>query len=75
MSQAIENILERTERLYRDVALGSVAEWKRSTGGLAVGYLPIWVPRELLHAQGVLPFGIMGGGEDVEIIRGDAYYL
>jgi len=74
MSQAIETILERTERLYRDVALGSVAERKRSTGGLAVGYLPIWVPRELLHAQGVLPVGIMGGGADVEIIRGDAYY-
>ena len=31
-------------------------------------------PRELLHAQGVLPVGILGGGDDLEIIRGDAYY-
>jgi benzoyl-CoA reductase subunit C len=35
--------------------------------------MPIYVPRELLHAHGVLPVGILGAGE-VEIIRGDAYY-
>ena len=48
--------------------------WKDETGGLAVGYMPIYVPCELFHAQGVLPVGIMGGGDNVEIIRGDAYY-
>jgi benzoyl-CoA reductase subunit C len=32
------------------------------------------VPRELLHAQGVLPVGLMGGRPDLEIIKGDAYY-
>src|SRR5678815_4051812 len=36
--------------------------------------MPVYIPRELLHAQGVLPVGIMGGGDDLEIIRGDAYY-
>ena len=36
--------------------------------------MPIYVPRELLHAQGVLPVGLMGGRDDLEIIRGDAYY-
>jgi len=74
MTPRLEAILDRAERLYRDVALGSVHEWKAETGGLAVGFLPIWAPRELLHAQGVLPVGLMGGGEDVEIIRGDAFY-
>jgi benzoyl-CoA reductase subunit C len=39
-----------------------------------VGFLPIYVPRELLHAQGVLPVGLMGGRPDLEIIKGDAYY-
>ncbi len=48
--------------------------FKERTGGLAVGYMPIYVPRELFHAQGVLPVGILGGGDDLEIIRGDAYY-
>jgi len=74
MTTPTQEILDRAEKLYRDLALGSVHEWKAQTGGLAVGYLPIWAPRELLHAQGVLPVGLMGGGEDVEIIRGDAYY-
>ena len=36
--------------------------------------MPVYVPRELFHAQGVLPVGIFGGGEDLEIIRGDAFY-
>jgi benzoyl-CoA reductase subunit C len=67
-------LLERAEALYRDYRLGSVREWKQRTGGLAVGYMPIYVPRELLHAQGVLPVGLVGGRDDLEIIRGDAYY-
>ena len=74
MTIRLEAIVAGAERLYRDHALGAVHEWKRRTGGLAVGFLPIWAPRELLHAQGVLPVGLMGGGEDVEIIRGDAFY-
>ncbi len=59
---------------FRDQALDTVRAWKARTGGLAVGFLPIYVPRELLHAQGVLPVGLMGGRPDLEIIKGDAYY-
>ena len=36
--------------------------------------MPIYVPRELIHAAGMLPVGIMGAGERLEIIRGDAYF-
>jgi benzoyl-CoA reductase subunit C len=63
----------RAEELYRDSSFQSVYEWKERTGMPAVGFLPIYIPRELLHAQGVLPVGIMGAG-DIEIVRGDAYY-
>ncbi|MBI4585984.1 MAG: benzoyl-CoA reductase subunit C [Planctomycetes bacterium] len=73
-SKDAEELLERAEALYRDHRLQSVREWKRRSGGLAVGYLPIYIPRELLHAQGVLPVGLMGGGDDLEVIRGDSYY-
>jgi len=71
---ALGELLARAEALYRDYRLGAVREWKARTGGLAVGYMPIYVPRELLHAQGVLPVGLMGGRDDLEIIKGDAYY-
>ena len=67
-------LVERADALFRDQALAAVRDWKARTGGLAVGFLPIYVPRELLHAQGVLPVGLMGGRPDLEIIKGDAYY-
>lgn len=70
----LATLLERAEHLRRDYSLGAVRDWKQRTGGLAVGYMPVYVPRELLHAQGVLPVGVLGGADDLEIIRGDAYY-
>jgi len=74
MGQDLNALLARAESLYRDLTFASVRSWKEQTGGLAIGYMPIYIPCELFHAQGVLPVGIMGGGDDVEIIRGDAYY-
>jgi benzoyl-CoA reductase subunit C len=66
--------MQKVEKLCRDYQLASVRKWKSDTGGLAIGFMPIYIPRDLLHAQGVLPVGILGAGDDVEIIRGDAYY-
>jgi benzoyl-CoA reductase subunit C len=71
---AIADLVRSAEETFRDYRLTGVRAWKARTGGLAVGYLPIYVPRELLHAQGVLPVGLMGGRADLEIIKGDAYY-
>ncbi|MBZ0150241.1 MAG: benzoyl-CoA reductase subunit C [Planctomycetes bacterium] len=71
---ALDRLLHRAEELYRDLRFTAVRDWKQRTGGLAVGFLPVYVPRELLHAMGVLPVGVMGAGDDLEIIRGDAYY-
>ena len=49
--------------------------WKAaSPDRKVVGYLPIYVPRELIHAAGMLPLGIVGGGDSLEVIHGDAYY-
>ena len=74
MTADLGALLRRAEDLYRDLRLQTVREWKQRTGGLAIGYLPVYVPREMLHAMGVLPVGLMGAGEDLEIIRGDAFY-
>ena len=71
---SLAGIVERADALYRDYRLTTVRDWKARTGGLAVGYMPIYVPRELLHAHGVLPVGLMGARDDLEIIKGDAYY-
>src|SRR5687768_17721422 len=55
----LPGLVSRAESLYRDYKLGAVREWKARTGGLAIGYMPIYIPSELLHAQGVLPVGLM----------------
>ena len=73
-TRTLPALLDHTLELHADKRFEAVRAWKAKTGGLAVGYMPVYVPRELLHAMGVLPVGIIGGGDQIEIIRGDAYY-
>jgi len=70
----VEQIIQRCEALYMDLEFEAVKQWKAATGGKAIGYLPIYVPREIIHAAGMLPVGIMGGSDQLEIIRGDSYF-
>lgn len=75
MDARVEDVVARCEALFEDVALESVRAWKAEREGRrAVGYMPIYVPREILHAAGVLPVGVYGGGDRIEVIQGDAYY-
>lgn len=71
----LEELVERARFLHDDLELGAVKEWKAlEPGRVAIGYLPIYVPRELIHAAGMLPVGVVGAGDRLEIIRGDAYF-
>ncbi|MGE0873786.1 MAG: benzoyl-CoA reductase subunit C [Burkholderiales bacterium] len=68
-------IVARCERLFEDLEFGAVKAWKDAAPGRkAIGYLPIYVPREIVHAAGMLPVGVFGGGDRLEVIQGDAYY-
>ena len=68
-------IVARCERLFEDLRFGAVKDWKAAAPGRkAIGYMPIYVPREIVHAAGMLPVGIFGGGDQLEVIQGDAYY-
>jgi len=69
------SIVERCQALFEDLDFKAVKEWKAAAPGRkAIGYLPVYVPRELIHAAGMLPVGILGGGDQIEVIQGDAYY-
>ncbi len=71
----VDTIVQHAERLYGDMSLGSVREWKAANPGRpAIGHLPVYVPRELIHAAGALPVALMGGGDMVDIIKGDACF-
>ncbi len=68
-------LVERCQALFEDLELNAVKQWKAAAPGRkAIGYMPIYVPRELVHAAGMLPVGILGGGDQIEVIQGDAYY-
>jgi benzoyl-CoA reductase subunit C len=70
-----KEIVARCERLFEDLRFGAVQDWKAAAPGRkAIGYMPIYVPREIIHAAGMLPVGIFGGGDQLEVIQGDAYY-
>ena len=71
----VQEIVDRCQALFDDLDFNAVKDWKAAEPGRkAIGYLPIYVPREIIHAAGILPVGILGGGDQLEVIHGDAYY-
>jgi benzoyl-CoA reductase subunit C len=72
---ALTRVLERAEALAEDLRLTQVTRHKKENpGALAVGIMPIYAPRPLLEAMNVLPVGVFGGGDAIDIIRGDSYF-
>jgi len=71
----VVQIVQRCEALFEDLQFSAVRQWKAAAPGRkAIGYMPVYVPREIIHAAGMLPVGILGGGDQLEVIQGDAYY-
>ena len=61
--------------LFEDLDFSEARAWKEAEKGRKViGYMPVYVPREIIHAGGMMALGILGGGENLEVIHGDAYY-
>lgn len=68
-------IVARCQSLFDDLNFSYAREWKAAKPGrIVVGFMPFYVPRELIHAAGGLPLGVLGGGDQLEVIQGDAYY-
>jgi benzoyl-CoA reductase subunit C len=72
---ATSDIVARCQGLFDDLNFTYARGWKAAAPGRkVVGYMPFYVPRELIHAAGALPLGVLGGGDQLEVIHGDAYY-
>ena len=66
---------ERTFDLYSDLRFPSVREWKQAhPNAKAIAYFPVYAPVELLHAAGMLPVGISGAGDRLDIQHADARF-
>ncbi len=74
-ARPVGEIVAACEAIFEDLTFAKAREWKAAVPGRKViGYMPVYVPREIVHAAGMLPLGILGGGADMEVIHGDAYY-
>ncbi len=71
----VEQIIQQCQALFDDLDFTYAREWKNADPQRkVVAFMPIYVPRELIHAGNMLPLGVLGGGDQLEVIQGDAYY-
>jgi benzoyl-CoA reductase subunit C len=70
-----ELVLDRCRDLMSQ-PVGAVAERFKADhpGARAVGCYPVWAPAEIVHAAGMLPVALLGGGTSVELTHADARF-
>lgn len=73
--KSLTEIINECTALAFDLNFAKANEWKKAAPKrVLVGYLPIYFPREIVHAANGLAVGILGAGDRKQIIKGDAYY-
>lgn len=71
----LKTIISQCREWAYDLNFSKAKQWKaEKEGRILVGYLPIYVPREIIHATGGMAVGIMGTGDGKQVIKGDAYF-
>lgn len=71
----LKELTTKCEELAFDLNFKAAKKWKsEKEDRVLVGYMPIYFPREIVHAVEGLAVGIMGGGDRKQIVVGDAYY-
>lgn len=70
-----DQIIEHCRELSEQPPAAAADRWKGAhPGGRAVAVYPVWAPAELIHAAGMLPLGLFGGGTSVELTHADARF-
>lgn len=71
----LKEIIDYCKLQSFDLNFTRANDWKNEKDGrVLVGYMPIYFPREIIHAAGGMAVGVFGGGDRKQIIKGDAYY-
>jgi benzoyl-CoA reductase subunit C len=71
----LDEAFQTAKKLFEDLSFGYATDWKsEQQNRRIVGFLPIYVPREILHALDMLPVGLFGAGDKIPVVRGDAYF-
>lgn len=67
--------LQKVRDLFDDLTFAYPTDWKKKEESRKIiGFLPIYIPKEIIHAAGMLPVGIFGAGDRIPVIKGDAYF-
>jgi len=67
-------VVEEYREIVEDRGYPTVREWKRRTGRAAVGSFPVYSPVEITHAAGMLPVGLFGAGNQIEMAHADSRF-
>ena len=70
-----ERSFEQCQELIADLSLEQVRRWKdEHASAPVIGYFPVYAPVEIIHAAGMLPVGLNGGGDRLDIQHADARF-
>ncbi len=67
-------VVERYREIVEDREFPTVRDWKRRTGRAVAGSFPVYSPVELAYGARMLPVGLFGGGNQIEIAHADSRF-
>ena len=71
----LERTFDQWQERLADLGFASVQAWKaQHPGARVIGYFPVYAPAEIIHAAGMLPVGLSGGGDRLDIQHADARF-
>ena len=71
----VENMVSRYREPLENSPLDLVRDWKQAhPKSKIVGCYPVYTPVELIHAAGMLPVGVIGAGNRLEIAHADSRF-
>ncbi|HWP58600.1 MAG TPA: 2-hydroxyacyl-CoA dehydratase [Candidatus Acidoferrales bacterium] len=72
---SIANLISQYKELLENSPLEHVVQWKtRHPGSKVIGCYPVYTPVEIIHAAGMRPVAILGGGNRLEIAHADSRF-
>ena len=75
MGEELERTFDKCRAVVEDIGFSPVRAWKQShPGRKAIAYFPVYAPCELIHAAGMLPVGLAGAGDRLDIQHADARF-
>ncbi len=76
LSSSVPSVVSPScEDVIQDLNFTTVRKWKdQHPGAKAIGYFPVYAPLEIIHACGMLPVGLNGAGDQLDIQYADARF-